>query len=619
MAKGKSSNIFVWIILVLLIIGLAGFGASGLNGTIRTVGKVGDEPITVNSYVNEVQSELRALQAQTGQPITFEQAQQFGLTQSVLSRLVSQAAVDHEARIMGLSVGDAEVRNQLMQIPAFQGVNGQFDREAYTFTLDRSGLNEAEFEESLRDDSARTLLQTGMAGAVRLPPSYGQALANFYGERRSFTWALLTEEDLTLSVPTPTQSDIEGTYDDHPDAFTAPAAKAITYTLLTPDMLLDTVEISEDALRALYDERRDEFIRPERRLVERLVFGSQEDAEAAKARLDSGSISFSELVAERGLTLNDIDLGDVVEGALGDASDAVFALEEPGVVGPLPSNLGPALFRMNAILAAQETSFEEARDDLGTELALDRARRVIEVQAQEIDDMLAAGATLEDVANDTEMTLNQMNFSDESTEATAAYEAFRAAAEAVTADDFPEVIPLEDGGIVALRLDEVIPPTLQPLDDVRGEVIALWRERTVNRMLREQANEIAERLSEVGDLATEGLTATVETDITRQDFIEGLPRRFIESVFELEPGERSVISAGPQVYLVRLDRIAPPDPDAEDGDVLSRALERQLEDGIGRDILGAFAVDVQSRAGIEIDQRALDAVNASFGTGRGGT
>ena len=81
MAKGKSSNIFVWIILVLLIIGLAGFGASGLNGTIRPVGKVGDEPITVTNYVNEVQSELRAPQAQTGQPITFAQAEQFGRTQ----------------------------------------------------------------------------------------------------------------------------------------------------------------------------------------------------------------------------------------------------------------------------------------------------------------------------------------------------------------------------------------------------------------------------------------------------------------------------------------------------------------------------------------------------------
>mgnify|MGYP001793169468 CR=1 FL=1 len=617
MAKGKSSNIFVWVILVLLIIGLAGFGATNLSGTIRTVGKVGDEPITVNRYVQEVQSELRALQAQTGQPITFAQAEQFGLTQSVLSRLVSAAAVDHEARQMGLSVGDGAVRNQLMQIPAFQGVNGQFDREAYAFTLNQSGLNEAEFEETLRDDSARTLLQSGMAGAVRLPPSYGTALANFYGERRNFTWALLTEDDLTTPVPTPTQSEVESTYNDNPDAFTAPAAKAITYTLLTPDMILDTVEIDDDALRALYDERSAEFIRPERRLVERLVFGSREDAEAAKARLDRGDISFSELVGERGLTLSDIDLGDVQEGDLGAASDAIFSLEEPAVVGPLDSSLGPALFRMNAILSAQETTFEEAKDDLGTELALDRARRLIEVQAQEIDDMLAGGATLEEVANDTEMTLGQINYSEESTDTIAAYNDFRTAADAVTADDFPEVVPLEDGGIVALRLDEVVPPTLQPLADVRGEVIALWRERTINRLLREQATEISEGLTEVSDLAAAGLTATVETDITRQDFIEGLPRSFLDTVFEMEVGGRSVISAGPQVYLVRLDGVAPPDTEAQSNIALSGALERQLSDGIGRDILDAFAVDVQSRAGIAIDQRALDAVNASFGPGAG--
>ena len=612
MAKGKSSNIFVWVILVLLIVGLAGFGATNLSGTIRTVGKVGDEPITVNQYVNEMQSELRALQAQTGEPITFQQAQDFGLTQSVLSRLVSSAAIDHEASELGLSVGDEEVRNQLLQIPAFQGVNGQFDREAYAFTLNRSGLNEAEFEESLRDDSARTLLQTGMAGAVRLPPSYARALANFYGERRSFSWAILTEDDLQNPVPIPTQDDIAGTYDDSPGAFTAPEAKAITYTLLTPDMILDTVEIDDASLQALYNERRSEFMRPERRMVERLVYGSEDDAVAAKARLDSGQISFSELVAERGLTLDDIDLGEVEAGDLGDASDAIFALETPDVIGPLPSNLGPALFRMNAILSAQETPFEEAREDLRTELALERARRVIDVQAQEIDDMLAGGATLEDVATDTEMTLGQINYSELSVDDVAAYEDFRAAADALTADDFPEVIPLEDGGIIAIRLDEVVPPTLRPLEDVRGDVISLWRQRTVNRLLRERATEISETLTDVSDLASAGLTATIESDITRQDFIEGLPRGFIDTVFGLTVGERAVLSAGPQVYLVRLEAIAPPDPNTDAGDLLSSSLERQLTDGIGRDILGAFAVDVQSRAGIEIDQRAIDAVNASF-------
>ena len=61
------------------------------------------------------------------------------------------------------------------------------------------------------------------------------------------------------------------------------------------------------------------------------------------------------------LTLDDIDLGDVSKSDLGAAGEAVFALASPGIVGPFMSDLGPALFRMNAVLAAQNTTFDAAK------------------------------------------------------------------------------------------------------------------------------------------------------------------------------------------------------------------------------------------------------------------
>ncbi|NCM98254.1 MAG: peptidyl-prolyl cis-trans isomerase, partial [Rhodobacterales bacterium] len=105
-------------------------------------------------------------------------------------------------------------------------------------------------------------------------------------------------------------------------------------------------------------------------------------------------------VAGRGLTLADIDLGDVSQSDLGAAGEPVFALTGPGVVGPLQSDLGPALYRMNAILAAQETSFDQARDQLVVEFQLDAARRAIGDRAEAINDALAGGATLEDLARE---------------------------------------------------------------------------------------------------------------------------------------------------------------------------------------------------------------------------
>jgi hypothetical protein len=66
MAKGKSSNIFVWILMGLLIVGLAGFGATNFGGTITSVGRVGDTEIEVNTYARALEQELRAIGAGSG-------------------------------------------------------------------------------------------------------------------------------------------------------------------------------------------------------------------------------------------------------------------------------------------------------------------------------------------------------------------------------------------------------------------------------------------------------------------------------------------------------------------------------------------------------------------------
>ena len=85
--RGTSiSKGFVWVILALLIVGLAGFGATNLSGTVRSVGAVGDKQIDVQRYVRALQEEMRRVQQQVGQPISFQQAEAFGIDQQVLQQ-----------------------------------------------------------------------------------------------------------------------------------------------------------------------------------------------------------------------------------------------------------------------------------------------------------------------------------------------------------------------------------------------------------------------------------------------------------------------------------------------------------------------------------------------------
>jgi len=612
MASSKASRFAVWVILGLLIVGLAGFGATGLSGNIRTIGKVGEKDITAESYARALQQELRALTAQTGRAVSFSEAQAAGIDRQVLGQLVATRALDHATAEAGLSVGDEVLRDQLVSIQAFQGLDGQFSRETYALALRQSGLTEAEFEAQLREELARGLLQSAVIGGIEAPPALGETLAGYLSSRRNFTWAELPESLLDAPLPEPDEAALRAQWDSDPDAYTLLAAKRITYAWMRPSMLLDTVEVEEEAIRALYEDRRAEYEREERRLVERLVFASDAAIAAATARVKADPEAFAELVEERGLTLADVDLGDVSMDDLGPAGEAVFAAESGSVVGPVPTSLGPALFRVNAVLPAQVTPLEEAREELRDELAAERARRQIDAEATALDDLLAAGATLEELAAESPMELGTIDWHAGVEDGIAAYNAFREAAEAVTDEDFPAIAALEDGGIFALRLDEEVPPRLQPLEEVRAEVTEDWRRAQTEARLAARAEELRAEAEAGAGLDTLGLTAFVEEDLTRRSFVEGAPPALMERVFAMEPGEVSVLAEDGRVFLVRLDAALPPDPDDPQTALISQVLAEQAAQGIAQDVYEAFARALHARAGIELDQSAISAVHSSL-------
>ncbi|NIY98737.1 peptidylprolyl isomerase [Salipiger sp. HF18] len=610
MARGKSgiTKYIVWGVLIASFVGFGAFGTVNFTGGAGSIGSVGDTTIETTDYARALQNEMRAVEAQTGKPVTLEQARQFGLTDQVLAQVVTNAALDEETRQLGISVGDERVAEDLRNVQAFHGPDGNFDRSAYSYALQNAGLKEAEFEDSLRQESARSILQAAVLSGTTLPDTYVNTLLRWVGETRDFTWATLDRDALTTGLPVPTDEELQAWYDENIDQFTLPETKVITYAWLTPDMIVDTVEVDEQALRDAYEERHAEFNMPERRLVERLVFSSEDEAQAAADRIASGETDFEGVVAERGLAIIDTDMGDVTRASLGEAGDAVFGAEVGAVVGPEPSNLGPALFRVNGVLAEQVTPFEEAVPDLRDALVLDRARRVIEGMSQDLDDELAGGATLEELSQDTDMELGQIEWSETSDTGIAGYEAFREAAQAVQDGDYPAIDDLGDGGVFALRLDEQRDPAPAPFEDVRDEVAQLWEQDQATEALVAQAEELATAISGGGSFEDSGLSPTQESGLTRNQPIEGLPAAILEAVFTMEPGEARALPGNGAALVVRLDGVTPVDMDAPQVTQVGDQLRDQAANSVANDIFRALNTDIQSRAGVNVDQSAVNAV-----------
>jgi peptidyl-prolyl cis-trans isomerase D len=611
--KKGGRSLVVWVLVAMLIAGLSGFGVENFGGATAKIGRVGDVEIEANDYAREMQGQINTLTRQFGAPVSMADARSFGVDRQVLAGLVNRAALDNEAARLGLSVGDATVAAELGKISAFQGISGTFDREAYSLTLQQNGTNEAAFEASLRRDVARALLAGAVAGGVVSPAPLTDTLVAYAGEKRGFSLLVLDDTALDAPLAAPTPAEVQAHYDANIATYTRPEAKRIEYAALLPETIAATMEVPEDEVQKAYDARLSEFMIPEKRLVERLVYPDEAAALAAKARLDQGT-SFDDLVAERGLSLEDVDLGDVTREELEGAADAVFALTEPGTVGPLPSALGPALYRMNAILAAQETTLEAARPELLQILQTEAAARAIADKVEAIDDALAGGASLQDLSTEFGMTLASTDYAAgaDDNDTITGYTAFRSAADALAEGDFPEAILLEDGGLVAMQLVEILPPSPVPLDKITDKVTEATGAESLARALAAKAAAAKTAVEAGATLESQGtLTPVAPTD--RQATLDVGPAVVLETAFQMQPGEIRVIEDGSFVALLRLDSITAAEVTSEEGQELQDSIRQNLDRSIAEDMAALFTATVGQQAGIALDQAVIDAVNTQLG------
>lgn len=609
--RSGKSNGFVWVILILLIIGLAGFGigGSGAGGASTAVASVGDADVTVDEYVRAYNQENQRIAQQFRRALTPEEIRLFGVDQQVLSQLLNGAALDGEAARLGISVGDETVRTRLMRTQAFRGIDGNFDETAYEFALQQSGLNPAEYDNIVRGETTRQVLQAAIMAGVNAPDTAAEAIVSFLGQNRRVNWVRLNATHLDTPVGAPSDAQLQEFYEANPADYTLPETRDITYAYVTEAMLAETMEISDAEVREIYDERINEFRAPARRLLDRIVFGTADEARAAKARIDEGTAGFEDIATERGLETDDMDLGEVVEGDLNaDERALIFAAEDLGVYGPVTSDLGPALYRINAILDETLVTFDAARDELSTEVALERAADQIAAEFDVVEDLLAGGATLEEVAAETLLELGSMSLTADTTDGVAADQAFRD--EALSADEGEERDPINlTDGLAVIRVNEIKAPALQPLETIKLRLAEAWRLAETEAQITNLGTVLKDRIDggeSLGDVAaTYNLVMVEDGPLGRNGIIEDTPPEFVAAIFNADLNDIVVVPDSGSVLIGQIIEIIPEDMTSEDVAQPLSLFSRELDAATANDIFAYFTQGLQDEAGISVNQSLI--------------
>lgn len=616
--RKKKSGVFVWAVMGFLILGLGGFGLTGAFQTSggSTVASVGEEEISADAYLSGLQQDLQRASQQIGQNVTLAQAQLFGIDQSSLRRQLVLAALINEAKRLNLSVGDDAVREALLANTNFQ-VGGVFSEATYDLVLGQQNITREEYETLLRDDKTQSVISGAISGAVAPQETPARVLLDYVGETRDIIWAEVDASVLANEAVAPTEAAIQAFYDANPEAFTTPETRKITYAMLNPQMLAADLEITDAAILEVYDSRQAIYNTPERRIIDRIIFGDATDAAEAMARIDAGDASFEDIAAERDLTANEYGIGTVRANQLSTAAaELLFSGAETGVYGPVAATLGPAIFRVNAALDSSTVTLEDAREDIQAALAAEQAGSLMLTKIGNIDDLIASGASLEELADETDMELFTIEYSVDSTEDITTDPAFNVEALTAELDEERDLIELADGGILALRVNEIVPATLRSLSEAREDVIAGATAADTVQRVQDYADELVAQIDAGADLsATLGaleITPNIAARITRTSPPAGLPSTLALELFNQAEGEAKAYKTATGAIIVEVSRVQKFDPLSDDGKTFLAQAEAQVADDISSDIYVMFANAVLGGADVTVNQGMIDQILLSL-------
>ena len=619
MRISKKNQPFVYGLLGLLALGLVGIASGGVDGSrISSIGKVGEEPIPVTSYAQSLRNTIQNISRQIGRQLTSQEISAYGLQSEALENVVSSAALSNEAKRLKISVGDDLVAEEIIATPTFTSVDGKFDKEAYEFALENSGLDTKEYELQTRKAIARSLIEGAVASGTKTPSSHAMTLIKFAREERSFDWASIDKKLLSTQAINPTIDQLKAYYDKNNILYTAPLSRKLTYVLLSPEMLADRIVVSQSELKDEYKSQPDRFNKPARRIIDRIIFDSVKTARTVKDQLDKEEVSFTKVAEDRGLTQTDIDLGDIEKGQLDkDIDDLLFNASEVGIYGPIDTNLGPALFQINAIIDPQNTSFEDAAEELTAEYVSIESRKLINEMITDIDDLLAQGLTLEEIAKETAMELEKISYDNTTENGIAAYDGFRDEALKVKIGGFPELRELSDGGVFALRLDDLIEPALRPFETVKDQVATDWSASEDKKSLLKLADTLIIKLDNGETFKSLNLNAESVSSITRNKYIDGIPAQLLEELFSNKTGKTSKIDNGDTVLLARLNDISEFNSETDESKELLSQVGIQLSNQVTGDLLRLFASALKDRDGVILNQNAVNQINTQILGGTG--
>ena len=620
----RNNKRIVQVFLALITLPFAFFGVESYVRSVGTgddVAKIGEAKITQQQFQQALRDQQERLRAQMGGQFDPKMLDMPQARKAILDDLVDQQLLIQEAGKRKLFASDEAIRQTIGGIDAFK-LDGKFSPERYEAALKAQGMTPAGFEARLRQDLTLQQLATAVGQSGLMARTVSDRILAMQTEKRDVQEYRIGL-DAFLDKVKLADGAAKKFYDENSRQFEMPEQAKAEFVVLSMETIGAQLTVGEAEARAWFDGHKERFQQPEERRASHILIASEKlgkdkaraKAEAVLQDVRKNPTAFADLAKKNsddpGSAAKGGDLGFFGRGMMVKPfEDATFSLKDGEISGIVESDFGFHIIKLTGIHAAKEKPFAEVKGEIEAELKKAAASRKFAEAAEAFSNIVYEQAdSLKPAAEKFSLTVKQSEWLGRQANPASGPLANEKLLAALFSGDSlknrrnTEAVEIGPNTLVAARILDYKPATLQPFESVKNGIETLLKRQEAQAQARKDGEARLEALKKGEDKLVWGAVKRV----SRLDHA-ALPPAAVPTVFRMEtaklPAFAGVELPGSGFALFRLNKV-------EAGEALDEARKQALLGQLAslemQEEVQSYLAALRSRYKVEINKAALEA------------
>jgi peptidyl-prolyl cis-trans isomerase D len=631
------SKIGTWVMAAILVAILAGFAAADLSnfgsGNIglgpmgsSTLAKVGNQEVSEREMGEAMQRRLQEARQQNPEA---DYATIAGDFDAILGSLIDQRSLIAFADKFGLNLSKRLVDAEIAEIPQAKGLNGKFSEQAYEQFLQRQRLTDAQVREIIAGGMLQKLVLAPVATGARIPVGMAIPYASMMLEARQGDAIAIPLEPFKAGLK-PTDADVQQFYAANRNHYMIPEQRVLRFARIGPEQVA-SVTASDQEVAAYYNANQATYGAKETRNLTQVVVPDQNAANAIAAKAKGGATLGAAAAPAGGNAAVTSVTGQTRQAYAGVAGDkvagAAFSAPARAIVGPLQSEFGWVILKVDSVKKEGGKSLAQARAEIAAKLSADKRKGAIEDLLDKVQTAVdqgnnfteAAAAAKLPVTSTPLITGNGVSRTDTSFRLPPELAPALKTGFEIAPNDPPEIVTLSgDQGYAMVSPAQVVSAAPAPLASIRDQVATDWLNDQARRRAAAAATAIADKAARGEPLAQ----AVKESGIALPPVRPVAARRIeianangqvpapLRLLFSMGQGKSRMIPdpGGRGFYVVKTNSIVPGNAFAAPG-IINR-MQTELQEGVSDEYAREFMAAVRAELKVRRNESAIAAEKA---------